>query len=181
MNKKSKTVITVLLALCMSAGIVFAHEECEKTGKDKKTCPPVTQNGPMGMMHGDEKRCRSCMSMSKMIEHAKEIGLNEEQISKINDLETNCKKDMIRKQAEIGILKVDKQALLKKDEVNLSELKNIIQKIAALESEIEYNCVESSVRVKKILTEEQMKKLHELTKTSKDKGEKHEKHEHGKK
>ena len=180
MNNKSKTIIA-LLVLLLSASVVFAHEECEKMGKDKKTHPSVIQNSPMEMMHGDKKECMACMNMDKIIKHSKEIELKEDQISKIRELEANCKKDTIKKQAEIDTLKIDKQALVKKDNVDLAELKKVIEKIAVLEGEMEFNCMENSVKVKKVLTEEQMKKLHELMKTGKDNGEKHEKHEHGNK
>jgi Spy/CpxP family protein refolding chaperone len=182
MNNKSKITYT-FLALLLSAGVVFAHEECEKMGKDKKACPSTIQNGPMGMMPGDKKEFMACLKMDRIIKHSKEIELKEDQVTKIRELEANCKKDGIKKQAEIDTLKIDKQALVKKDNADLSELKKIIEKIAVLEGEIEYNCIENSVKIKKVLTEEQIKKLHELIKSSKGNGkktEKEEKHEHGK-
>ncbi|MDD5772946.1 MAG: hypothetical protein PHX78_05710 [bacterium] len=178
MKNKSKIIISFLVLL-LSAGAAFAHEECEKTGKDK-TCPTMMQKGPEKMMHGDKKECAACMKIEKIVKHSKEIELKEEQITKLRELEINCKKDAIKKQAEVDTLKIDKKALVKKDNVDLAEVKKIIEKIAVLEGEIEYNCIETSVKVKNVLTEEQTKKLHELIKASKD-GEKQEKHEHGKK
>lgn len=69
---------------------------------------------------------------------------------------------MIKRQAEIDTLKIDKQALVKKDDANMEELKKIIQKMAVLEGEKEYNCIEACIKVKKVLNDEQRKKLREV-------------------
>ncbi|MFH1288804.1 MAG: Spy/CpxP family protein refolding chaperone [bacterium] len=165
MNDKLRIIIACLVLL-LSTSVVFAHGECEKMS---------AQNGPMKMTRGNEKGCIFHMETDRIVKHAKEIGLSKEQIAKINDLKTNYKKDVIKKQAEIDTLKIDKQALVKKDDVDLAELKKIIQKMAVLEGEKEYNCMEACVKVKKVLNDEQRKKLREMMKMRKDGGEKHKK------
>lgn len=124
--------------------------------------------GHEGMMemghkkHGDENECMSCMKIKMILKNSKSLELTEDQTDKMRALNIECSKNNIKKQSEIDLLKIDKKEQLMKDEADLNEVKKIINKIHELESEVDLGCIETGIKIRKLLNDKQKEKLKEM-------------------
>ncbi|MEW6087827.1 MAG: hypothetical protein AB1498_05935 [bacterium] len=118
----------------------------------------------MQKMQMDEKECMSCIKTEMVLKNAKTLELTEDQVSKMRALNSDCSKNNIKNQAEIDLLRIDKKDMLMKDEVNLEDVKKILNRIAELESANDLSCIETNIKIRKLLNEKQNEKLKEIKK-----------------
>ncbi len=166
-----KVIVIFLMVSAVFLNFIFAAGP----GREDRKIPPQMMMGQgqgMPMMGGggnkggfhNEMECQFCMNIQILIRHSEKFVLNEEQLNKIVELEKDCKKNQIKKQAEIDVLEVDKQSLFQKDELDLNAIKDIIQKSSILVGEKEFICVETFKKAKELLNDEQKKKFQEIIK-----------------
>jgi len=174
MKRSVLVLFTVVLSIFFTYN-VFAQDSAPAppTPVDKDTPPrmmgrgqmrgmgPMMERGPMGvrgMMNG----------MFIPPEIADEIGLSEEQKSKIDDITTNHRKDMVTKKAEIEIAQIDLNKLMREENPDMNLVKDQIQKLASLKANMEFAQFKTRIDAKKVLTQEQQDKIKELMKERRD-------------
>jgi len=106
-----------------------------------------------------------------MLKNQDELGLSDEQVNKIKDLKYATKREVIKRDAEIDLVKVDIKQKLHEDKTDVEGINTLIDKKYALKNEKAKYSVKTYADLKNILTEEQMKELktlfREKTKTGK--------------
>lgn len=101
---------------------------------------------------------KTCFIMA----NADEIALTSEQAEKIEALKMSAKKSNIKSNADIELLALDIKSELSKDDVNLDTVNTIIDKKYALKAQKAKDSIAAYINLKKILTDEQRKKLKEM-------------------
>ena len=97
-----------------------------------------------------------------MMVYQEELGLSEEQVIMIRNLKHDVKKEVIKQNAEIDVLAVDIKSLLYEDTVDLVVVNQLIdQKYDLKKAKAKY-LVDSYVKLKNILSEDQIKILKSL-------------------
>jgi Spy/CpxP family protein refolding chaperone len=94
--------------------------------------------------------------------NAEKLGLSEKQKGNMEEIRNKYTKEIIRQDAELRIAEMDMEGLLKKDDINLSKVKDALKKAEGIETQIRYLRIGAFVEARKILTEEQKGKLKEL-------------------
>ncbi len=153
---------------------------CSKMGQKPMMCPHCSKMGQAGMMHGmmggmggecaldppmrHERMMHRhrILRPSKILMMADELGLNEKQVEGIHDIKLNLKKEMLRKKADHGIAKVEAHAMLEKDTIDLKAVKGKIEEAASLAAKMKIAKIEAFIDIKKLLTDEQWKKLKKM-------------------
>jgi hypothetical protein len=85
--------------------------------------------------------------------------VSDEQLDKIKKLKVVLKKDLIRKKADIKVIKVDIRSLLYEDEVDVDVINRLIDQKYEIKKSKFKMVVESYAKLKKALTKEQMDNL----------------------
>jgi len=97
-----------------------------------------------------------------ILSHAAELGLSDDQISKIKALEYDFKKNLIKEKADIQLLGLDIRQALRKDEVDVKTVNSLIDQKYVLKAQEAKQIVQACLDLKKILSKEQAKELKEL-------------------
>lgn len=146
-----------ILSLCVLAfASTYALADSCSTGK----CDMMHKNCKMmsKMDRGDMFSCKAHF----IVEKASELGLSDDQVEKVKALKYSAKKNLIKKDADIETLALDIKEALGKDEVDLNAVSSLIDKKYAVKAERTKDLVKACVNVKKILTNDQQKKLKDL-------------------
>ena len=91
-----------------------------------------------------------------------ELKVSDEQLNKIKELKVALKKDLIRKKADIKVIKVDIRSLLYEDEVDVDAVNRLIDQKYEIKKAKSKMVVESYAKLKKVLTKEQMDNLRRI-------------------
>ncbi|KJJ83435.1 secreted protein [Candidatus Omnitrophus magneticus] len=151
-----KTHLLVLIFIwTMSLGLISpiaqAREGCEKYSEGKEpSC---------------EKKffCKT----DKILENKEELSLTDEQIKTIKDMRLSVKKEMIESKAKIDILAEEIQALLHETVIDEEKAFSLIDEKYEQKKNKTKLIIKSYIELKKLLNDEQMKKLKELYKQCK--------------
>jgi len=95
---------------------------------------------------------------------AEELGLSDEQISKIQEQIFERKKNAIDQRSKVQIAELELRKLMKAKTADETKIKNKIKEIGALKTELRLNRVEGRLAVRKELTAEQFERLQSLRK-----------------
>lgn len=87
-----------------------------------------------------------------------ELDLTEKQVARLGKLKSKVEKEMIRTRADLDIMQVELQDLLRQDKVDVKAVDAKIEKIGALETGIQKTHVHARLDARKILTAAQLKK-----------------------
>lgn len=98
-----------------------------------------------------------------------ELGLTEEQMTKIKALKLKAKKEDIRLGADIAIIALDIDEAMHADTIDVAAVNALIDKKLALKKEEMQFFVNSYAEFKNILTKEQRDKLKEIHQSDKEK------------
>jgi hypothetical protein len=101
-----------------------------------------------------------------IFENQAELGFSEENLHKVKDLMINTKKSLIRSTAEIDILAVDIMAKMWEDSPDMAEINKLIDKKFTLKKEAMKELVSAFLSLKKMLSKEQLGKLHKICKAN---------------
>jgi Spy/CpxP family protein refolding chaperone len=96
-----------------------------------------------------------------------ELGVDDRQLDQIRALKIALKKDLIRKEADLGIIKVDIRSLLYEDEIDVEAVNKLIDKKYEIKKAKIKKVIMSLAQLKKILTKEQMERLKEIKREKK--------------
>jgi len=158
MKKLMLVALGVVLAVGMIASPVLAKDcGCEKKDREKKC---------MG---------KKVIKKIKMIYQNQEaLKVSDAQLDKLKMIKIDLKKSMIKKKAEIDLVKVDAKSLLYEDIIDVTAVNALIDKKYDLKAQKAKDAVAAYVEVKKVLSEDQMVALKALYKAKKScgKGEK---------
>jgi Spy/CpxP family protein refolding chaperone len=91
-----------------------------------------------------------------------ELKVSDEQLDQIKELKVALKKDLIRKKADIKVIKVDIRSLLYEDEVDVDAVNRLIDQKYEIKKAKSKMVVESYAKLKKVLTKEQMDNLRRI-------------------
>ncbi len=90
-----------------------------------------------------------------LLMHQEEMGLSDEQVSKIKSLKIGLKKDLIMRKAEIEIIGVDIKALLWEDSIDTEKVNILLEKKYQLKEKKAKALVKAMADLKAMLTPEQ--------------------------
>ncbi len=182
---KRKTGITltiIILGFVFLLSFAIAQEMKDKPDKDVQ--PPMGRGmggpgmrgmgpmhrqapggpGPMGMMYH-----RGMMGNPDILMLlADKLELSEGQRNELKDMFMTHRKDMIKKNADLELARIDMQELISQDKPDLDIIKEKINGIAAIEVEIKFSQVKLMIDAKSVLTDEQQEKLKDLMKDGRD-------------
>jgi Spy/CpxP family protein refolding chaperone len=96
-----------------------------------------------------------------------ELNINDSQLDQIRELKIALKKDVIKKQADLDIIKVDIRSLLYEDEIDVEAVNKHIDQKYEIKKAKTKKVVKSYAQLKKILTNEQIEKLKEIARDQK--------------
>ncbi len=110
-----------------------------------------------GKIHGLEKKFfhKFDLAMAQQVK----LDLSDEQYEKIKMLEINTKRDLIKKQAEIDVAKIDIKVKLWEDKIDNEGINKLIDKKYEFKKAKAKTLVNAYAQFKNILTEEQKKIL----------------------
>ena len=107
-----------------------------------------------------------------IFENHEELGFSEENLHKVKDLKINTKKSLIRSTAEIDIIAVDIMANMWEESPDMAEINKLIDKKFTLKKEAMKELLNAFLSLKKMLSKEQLHKLHSICKANKSTKEK---------
>jgi len=166
MKRSVLFIFTVVLSMFF-AYIVFAQDAASPPGDEggspgmgrgfmRGNCPMMGR-GPMGPR---AMGARGPMFIAPDL--AEKIGLSEEQKTKLDDIITNHRKDMIKKDADISLAQIDLNKLMSQDDPDMNLVKESIMNIATMKADKEFTKFKAMIETKNVLTKEQQDKLKEL-------------------
>lgn len=144
---KKLLVLLVLAAFTLSAGTVYADH----------------WHGGRGEMNMEDKLMKKAQMA---IMNSEELGLSDEQVMALKDLKTSIKKDLIMKNAEIDVLKVDIKSLMWADTLDTEKINALIDKKYELKKAKAKAVVAGCDGIRKTLTEDQLSQMKTLCKKS---------------
>ena len=97
-----------------------------------------------------------------MLKNEDELELSRQQVEKIKKIKVAAKKETIKRDAEIGLIKVDIKAHLYEDKVNVPAVNKLIDEKYKLKSAKAKYLVKMYAELKSVLTEKQMKEFKSL-------------------
>lgn len=176
--KRSSFMRVVVLSLTVLAPVLVLADEKE----EKSACPMCPPSGerPMPGQMPEREMMRSMMermmpgmmaereghrrmSMSPL-ELKEELKLTEAQMEALKPIETDYRKATIKKQADIRVGEIELAALLDRKKSDLGALKKKVKEIGDLQTDLMMYRVESLLKLREILTEEQHEKFKALLK-----------------
>ena len=151
MNKR--TVIASLLAIALVLNVTAFEAWAFGGGKGKKCYKGLEE--------------KLFFKAHMILKNRDELGLSDKQVKKIKDLKIETKKDLIRKNAEIGIVALDIKQAMYGDRIDTAAVNKLIDKKYDLKKEKAKSLVGAYAAVKRTLTSEQKGKLKALWKKCK--------------
>jgi len=146
--KKRIFVLMLAISFVLMQGVVFAAN-AGHGGKD------------MHKMSTKEKFFRKV----KMIYmHQDELAISDKQLDKIKKLKIDLKKELIRKDADIELIRIDIEALMYEDKMDLGAINKLIDQKYEVKKAKAKKTIASYAKLKEILSEQQMKDLKKLCK-----------------
>ncbi len=102
--------------------------------------------------------------MLKIEAFTDELGLSEEQLTKILEQQFAARKSAINTVSKIQVAELELRKLMQDKAADETKVKSIIKEIGEFKTELRLNRVEGSLAVHKVLTDEQFTKLESLKK-----------------
>ncbi len=151
MKKKLVIAVALVMILAVAQAVSFA---CEGGSKKSKGHYGKSGNKVVTKAH-------------MILKNEDELGLSNEQTTKIKELMLKSKKDEIMQTAEIKTIALDIKSEMWKDAVDTEAINTLIDKKYETKKEKAKSSVAAYVELKNILTKEQKEKLKELYKQCK--------------
>ncbi|MBU1355972.1 MAG: hypothetical protein KJ620_05350 [Candidatus Edwardsbacteria bacterium] len=144
-----KAILLMVPALMLAAS---AMAQCPSGGEKKIRIEKRIEKGDPGMMHQGRGQ------WWENPELAKEIGLTETQVKKIDGMATTHRKETIRTEADLKIAKMELQDLMD-DLGNDGAIRKKASEVSKLQEKIYNSRIEHRLAMNKVLTAEQQKKM----------------------
>jgi Spy/CpxP family protein refolding chaperone len=97
-----------------------------------------------------------------LLEHKEDIGLNQDQVAKIEKMQELHKETFIRKQADIKVKELKFKTFMKQDQVNRGKMETMIREIAKMKTDVQIAHINYLLDLKNLLTPEQIQKLEDF-------------------
>ena len=154
MKRIATIFVVVLCALALVSSVTFA-DQCSM-GKGNF----MPKGHKVWAKKGHDKMFffKAHLALAK----AKELGLTEDQVSKIKALTYNLKKSLIKEDADIKSLGLDIREAITKDTVDTNAVNSLIDQKYVLKATKAKETVQACANFKKILTKDQYDKLKEM-------------------
>ena len=120
--------------------------------------PAHADRGHKGGSKDGDLESKFFWKASFLLSNQEEIGLTEEQITKIEQLQTDVKKSLIRKDAEIEVIALDIQSALKSDNADIEVISPLVDQKYDLKKQKTKDVIAAYVQLSNLLTEEQKAK-----------------------
>jgi hypothetical protein len=161
MRKKTIYFLGLLVILTL-VGLFVANYSlsCPHRQKDcesKKDCLAMQNNLCDDLLNCDNLPCPGIA-----LDHKSELSLTDDQATNLKNLYLGTKKEKIQNNAEIKILKLEAADLLDQKVVDNQALEAKIDEIAKLMAKRTKDCIQSRLKTRQILSEEQLKKMESL-------------------
>lgn len=131
----------------------------------------ANQHGMDGGKHGwgkkDDLKAKFFHKTHFLLEHADELGLDEPKQEQIKDLKYKVKKELIRTDADIEVLKIDIDRLLMVHAIDVAAVNQLVDQKYELKKNRTKFLVQSLADLKLMLSEDQYKTMKELYKQKK--------------
>lgn len=114
--------------------------------------------------HGHGKRPDAARFIKHVLMAGDELGLTDEQETRLRAIKTAFKKEQITRKAQVDLVKVDLRQLLHNDQASMNEIEAIVNKMYALKAELRLASIKATREAKTVLTPEQRKKMKALRK-----------------
>ena len=101
-----------------------------------------------------------------IFENQSELGFSTENIHKVKELKINMKKSLIKATAEVETIGVDIMAKMWEDSPDMNDINKLLDKKYALKKESMRELLSAFVTLKKMLSKDQLCKLHSLCKAN---------------
>ncbi len=97
-------------------------------------------------------------------ENQEELGISAEDLLKVKNLKINTKKSLIKSTAEIDVITVDIMSQMWEDSPNMSDISKLLDKKYTIKKESMKKLLSAFLALKKMLSKEQLRKLHGMCK-----------------
>jgi|GEM_PF-2975028 len=132
---------------------------------DDKKCPMCKEHGKMKQMDCDKDMNLKDVFYKKakfILWNEKDLKLSAEQVKAVKSLVSETKKQIIRNNAEIDVIKVDIKTQIHEPKINVEAVNGLIDKKYDYKKANAKLLVDSLAKLKAQLSEDQMNKLKEL-------------------
>lgn len=144
--KHTRTIALLsVLSLLLVSALAYAGEHKKKDLDDKLMC-----------------------KIKFALENEKELDLSEQQVDDLKELKINLKKELVRKKADIKLIKIDIYDHLYKDPVDVAAIDPLIDQKYELKKQKAKYIVQSYANFKKIVSDDQKETFKELYRKDKD-------------
>jgi Spy/CpxP family protein refolding chaperone len=154
MKRITAIFVVVICALALASSVAFA-DQCSM-GK----CNFMSKGHKMRGKKGQDEMFLGKSHLA--LAHAAELGLNDDQVSKIKALEYNFKKSSIKEDADIKSLGLDIREAIQKDTIDTNAVNSLVDQKYSLKAAKAKEAVQAYANLKKILTKDQYDKLKEM-------------------
>ena len=160
----SRKNILLTIAIVLTFGLIQSVSFADCGGKDcgKKGCKH--RSSECGKKDCKDKPLgkKLLKKMHMIFDHQEELDISDDQLAKIKELKIALKKDLIQKEADIDLVKVDIRSALYEDEINLEAVNELIDRKYETKKSKSKQVVSTLAQLKKILSKDQMDKVKNL-------------------
>ncbi len=108
-------------------------------------------DGPMGLFMMEQQPERDFY-----LDRVKELNLSADQVSKLTELRSDCRKDNIRSASEATIARMELADLLSGDNWPLKDAEALVRKVQQLEADIQVRHLQAAIDARMVLTPKQL-------------------------
>jgi len=112
------------------------------------------------MMEMDHMDMMGCDMMC--MEHARHIGLTDEQIAKMRSMHREMQKSQIRSKADLKIAEIELMEIMEVKDFDLDKANSAVKKIGDIKTTRHLEMLKCMKDMRTILTDEQFKKMHKM-------------------
>lgn len=116
-------------------------------------CLPVAAHANRGHGHNFISS-----ELKRIVHHAQDLGLSDEQITKFRSLVTDYEKTKVQAKANVKLAELDVQSLMRDDKADMAAIENAIRKAEAAKSTARIEGAKAIRGARGILTPEQLQK-----------------------
>jgi len=132
----------------------------------------MMQGGMMGGMMGKSmmqggmmvKKTLDLPTAQTFLALTDELKLKDEQVKSLKSISLNSQKGAIRKGADLSIARLELNAILGQEKIDLEQVQQKVKEVANIEAEVQITQVGAAIKAKEVLTDEQIAAFKEITK-----------------
>jgi protein CpxP len=145
-----KVLLSVLLTVVFAVPAFSEMKEMEKKGHHEGHGQMMCGMDKMGDMTG------------MCLEHAKKLGLTDDQLTKITVIHRAMQKRQAQSRADLKIAEIEKMEIMDVKDFDFEKASSAVKKIADIQTAQHLEMLKTMKEVRAILTEEQFKKMQKM-------------------